>query len=76
MLTDKDIAQLRTLRGCGMISAVGEYTPDELWLALDSIELVRGLLRRVQAVNWASDSPLLSGELAAEIDAALGPNEY
>lgn len=39
------IAELRALRGQGMASAVGEYTPDELWEALDCIESLRASLR-------------------------------
>ena len=45
-MDEKRIAELRTHRGEGMISAVGEYTPDELWEALDTVEKLRALLRR------------------------------
>jgi hypothetical protein len=43
-VTDEQIAKLRALRGQGLTSAVGEYTPDELWEALDEIERLRALL--------------------------------
>lgn len=45
-MDEKRIAELRAYRGEGMISAVGEYTPDELWEALDTVEKLRALLRR------------------------------
>ena len=35
------IANLRALRGQGLVSSVGEYTPNELWDALDEIEQLR-----------------------------------
>jgi hypothetical protein len=47
MMDEKRIAELRAYRGSGMISAVGEYTPDELWEALDAVEKLRGALRMV-----------------------------
>jgi hypothetical protein len=40
-MTAEQISELRALRGQGMTSAVGEYTPDELWEALDEIEALR-----------------------------------
>ena len=56
MLDDKRISELRALRGQGMVSAVGEYTPDELWEALDEIERLRteqrDLMTRAAAEAW------------------------
>ncbi len=40
-----NLDELRSLRGQGMISAVGEYTPTEFWDALDEIERLRELVR-------------------------------
>lgn len=40
-MDDKRISELRALCGQGMVSAVGEYTPDELWEALDELDLLR-----------------------------------
>jgi len=39
----KQIAKLRALRDQGVTFAVGEYTPDELWDALDEIERLRSI---------------------------------
>lgn len=39
--TPEKIAELRKLKGEGMISVVGQYTPDEFWAALDEIESLR-----------------------------------
>lgn len=33
-----DRVKMRSLRGSGMVSGVGEYTPEEFWAALDYIE--------------------------------------
>jgi hypothetical protein len=41
-ITDEQIAEWRTMRKKGMVSAIGEYTPDEFWAALDEIERLRG----------------------------------
>jgi hypothetical protein len=49
----KKIAELRSLRGQGMISAVGEYTPDEFWDVLDEIERLQGLLFQYGAMEKA-----------------------
>lgn len=46
-ITDEKIIELRKLRGIGMQSSVGEYTPDELWDALDDIESLRKELRNL-----------------------------
>lgn len=55
MMDEKRIAALRALRGSGLISAVGEYTPMELWEALDTIESLRNALRRVLDTQDAAD---------------------
>lgn len=55
MMDEKRIAELRALRGSGLISAVGEYTPMELWEALDTIESLRNALRRVLDTQDAAD---------------------
>lgn len=44
-MTPEKIAELRKERGRGMVSAVGEYTPDELWEALDEIERLTTALK-------------------------------
>lgn len=44
------IDELRKLRGVGMVSAVGEYTPDELSEALDCIQALRAAARSALAV--------------------------
>ena len=38
MLTKKTIDEWRSLKSFGMISALGEYTPDEFWYLLDEYE--------------------------------------
>jgi hypothetical protein len=43
-ITPEEIDDMRSKRGQGMVSSVGEYTPDELWTALDEIERLRGIL--------------------------------
>ena len=76
-MDEKRIADLRAERGRGMVSAVGEYTPDELWEALDCIERLRAAL---QLAMWAMRAPLddWKGECEREAldaaHAALGPN--
>ena len=45
-MDETKVAELRKLRGCGMVSAVGEYTPNELWEALDCIERLRTALTK------------------------------
>ena len=37
-ITPEQIAEWRKERDKGMVSAVGEYTPDEFWLVLDAYE--------------------------------------
>lgn len=76
-MDEKRIADLRAERGRGMVSAVGEYTPDELWEALDCIERLRAAL---QLAMWAMRAPLddWKGECERKAldaaHAALGPN--
>lgn len=45
-LSPSVIADLRSKRGEGMVSAVGEYTPDEFWALLD---LAEGLMEARKA---------------------------
>ena len=52
------IAEWRKLRGKGMISAVGEYTPDDFWLLLDSFECLELALAKANA-----DKAVLVGAL-------------
>lgn len=40
-VTEAEIAEMQALRGQGMTSAVGEYTPPELWLLLDEVVRLR-----------------------------------
>jgi hypothetical protein len=40
-LSDEQIARWRALQGRGMVSAVGEYTPDAFWELLDAYEDLR-----------------------------------
>lgn len=40
MISADQIAEWRRLRGQGMTSAVGEYTPGEFWEVLDELERV------------------------------------
>lgn len=51
MFDDKRISELRELFGQGMVSAVGEYTPDELWEALNEIERLRSALSRMMYMH-------------------------
>lgn len=44
------IAEFRKLRGQGMTPAVGDYTPDEFWEALDALDALEQLR---QAANCA-----------------------
>ena len=60
-VTDVDIAQWEALRGEGMESAVGEYTPPEFWLLLDEVKRLRTTLRQSGAVaksgaRWGIDA--------------------
>ena len=45
----EQIAEWRKLRGKGMVSAVGEYTPDEFWLLLDNFERLERDLAKANA---------------------------
>ena len=40
-ITDEEIAEWEAERGNGMISCVGEYTPDEFWRVLDELKRLR-----------------------------------
>ena len=51
-MNEQRIAELRALRGSGMTSAVGEYTPDELWEALDDVERLRATLRGIVEADY------------------------
>ena len=53
-MDEEKISELRTLRNSGMVSAAGDYTPPELWEALDCIERLRSALRQIQ--HSANDS--------------------
>lgn len=74
MITKQQIDEWRVQRGMGMVSAVGEYTPDEFWDALDEIERLRNALgiiaRNVDAgavnIGWCGDyaKRILNGEEA------------
>ena len=44
MFDDKRIAELRALRDEGLVSAVGEYAPEEFWEALDELERLTGIV--------------------------------
>ncbi|MET4695194.1 hypothetical protein [Endozoicomonas lisbonensis] len=46
-MNEKQIEELRALKGQGMESAVGEYTPAELWEALDEIERLQRLTAKL-----------------------------
>ena len=45
----EQIAEWRKLHGKGLVSAVGEYTPDEFWLLLDSFERLERDLAKANA---------------------------
>lgn len=45
MINGKQINEWRALKNDGMRSAIGEYTPEEFWEALDDIERLRSCLR-------------------------------
>ena len=62
----EQIAEWRKVRGHGMISAVGEYTPSEFWLLLDNFER----LDRDRAATLAERDALRIG-----MDAAYRNNE-
>ena len=63
MMDEKKIAELRKMRGSGLISAVGEYTFDELWEALDCIDKLR-------AVRQAEPEPVFTQAMIDIIYAA------
>lgn len=44
MITDEQISAWHALQGEGMISSVGEYTPDEFWDLLSAYEEMRKAL--------------------------------
>lgn len=48
-VTPEMLAKWRSHQGQGMTSAVGEYTPDEFWLALDEIESLQKRLSEADA---------------------------
>lgn len=79
-MDDKRIAELRALRGQGMTSAVGEYTPNELWEALDALERLRRAAKAALAVLDDLDECELArlrgrgDEAARMLLEALGPN--
>lgn len=43
-ITQEQLAEWRKLRGAGMESAIGEYTPPEFWQVLDELEQLHALL--------------------------------
>jgi hypothetical protein len=49
MITPEQIAEWRKLEPEGMVSAVGEYTPEEFWLALDHIEVLQARIAQLEA---------------------------
>ena len=51
-MNEQQIAELRALRDKGMVSAVGEYTPEEFWEALDAIERLRKTLRGIANADY------------------------
>ena len=51
-ITDKEIKDFRELKGMGMTSVVGEYTPSEFWDALNEIERLRRTLTGIRDSNW------------------------
>lgn len=70
-MSPEKIAELRKLRGSGLTSAVGEYTPDELWEALDEIESLRADLKAMEgfADLWyfvSDEAPLEFEKIVAE----------
>ena len=68
----EQIAEWRKVRGHGMVSAVGEYTPSEFWLLLDSFErLERGLAKAnadKAGLIKALDETITMLEMRIEID--------
>jgi hypothetical protein len=62
-VSEEDIAAWRKLRECGMASAVGEYTPDEFWLALDEIERLHNCIRDLRAERDALQELLRQARL-------------
>ena len=58
MITENDIAEWNKLRGQGMESAVGEYTPAAFWDALDEIELLRAAIRELVTLKEMKDREL------------------
>ena len=63
-ISKEQIEEWRKELGNGMTSAVGEYTPQEFWDALDEIERLRSGYERLQD---ASDCEMGDGDLAREI---------
>lgn len=57
-VTPEMLAKWRSHQGQGMTSAVGEYTPDEFWLALDEIESLQKRLSEAHAWIPVSERPL------------------
>ena len=48
-ITREEIAEWDALRGEGMVSAVGEYTPEPFWRLLDAHKRTRGMLDAILA---------------------------
>lgn len=59
MITDEQINIWRSVRGEGMVSSVGEYTPDEFWLVLDELVAERA---KVAALTKDRDDCLAARE--------------
>lgn len=66
-MDDKRIAELRGYKDRGMVSAVGEYTPDELWEALDALEKERSNYRELLLAYH--DVCVVSSQRGAALDA-------
>jgi hypothetical protein len=49
LISADQMAEWRALHGEGMVSAVGEYTPEEFWLALDTIDALAAANQQLQA---------------------------
>jgi hypothetical protein len=76
-ISNEQIAEWRRLEGMGMVSAVGEYTPDEFWLLLNEIERLRGEIKEAVELLGRTAERLYDVDFSftAEIDAFLAKHD-
>ena len=71
-MTNQQIKLWRKQKGDGLVSAIGEYTPDEFWAALEEIEKLRNGIKKCckeyHAITWGCDGDCGSSDIIEELE--------